>query len=133
MLSLIDYLDQAVFEGLMQSDLISQANFVCVPLSEPPTSLLPPIRPGFTAKSTPWQLVERACTHISMTIFPKPYHKPPAPTSEDSRTLFASALSAFLTFAANGVGITGTAHSLGMIDWDGCKLMKREGVLTSIT
>lgn len=57
-LSLIDYLDQAVFEGLMQSDLISQANFVCVPLSEPPTSLLPLIRPGFAAKSTPWQLVE---------------------------------------------------------------------------
>lgn len=51
-------------------------------------------------------------THISMIIFPKPYHSPPAPTKLESFTLRGSALSAFLTRVPKGVGMVKSAQSL---------------------
>lgn len=51
-------------------------------------------------------------TYISIIVFPKPYHNPPAPTKFDRRTLHASALSAFRTLEANGGGILNSAQSL---------------------
>ena len=48
-------------------------------------------------------------THSFMTIFPNPYHNPPAPTSADKRTLFASALRAFRTRELNGAGMVKSA------------------------
>lgn len=53
-------------------------------------------------------------THISMMIFPKPYHDPPAPTRFDNLTLQASALSAFRTLVVKGAGMLKSAQSLLM-------------------
>ena len=48
--------------------------------------------------------VDRSKAHSRMMIFPNPYQCPPAPTSVDSMTLLASALSAFRTREPNGGG-----------------------------
>lgn len=48
-------------------------------------------------------------TDSRMIIFPKPYQRPPAPTSAESLTLLASALSAFRTRELNGGGIVKSA------------------------
>ena len=53
-------------------------------------------------------------THISIMIFPKPYHDPPAPTRFDNLTLQASALSAFRTLVVYGAGMLKSAQSLLM-------------------
>ena len=45
-------------------------------------------------------------------VFPNPYHKPPAPTRFDSRTLHASAFNALRTLDPNGVGMLNSAQSL---------------------
>lgn len=49
---------------------------------------------------------------MSMIVFPKPYHKPPAPTRFDKRTLPASAFKALRTLDPKGGGILNSAQSL---------------------
>lgn len=51
-------------------------------------------------------------THMSIIVFPNPYHRPPAPTRLASRTLRGSALSALRTLLPNGDGILKSAQSL---------------------
>jgi hypothetical protein len=51
-------------------------------------------------------------THKSIMVFPNPYHRPPAPTRLDNRTLRASATSALRTRAPNGVGMFTSAQPL---------------------
>jgi len=61
-------------------------------------------------------------TYISIIIFPKPYHCPPAPTKLESFTLRGSALSAFLTRMPKGAGMVKSAQSL-KIDLASCPLV----------
>ena len=51
-----------------------------------------------------WNSCVNKRAHSRMIIFPNPYQCPPAPTSAESLTLLASALSAFRTRELNGGG-----------------------------